>query len=219
MKAKSKSKKMVLCKKIALVSVFITATCAFSVKTIAQNEITLPERADRSVTVSTQTDLFSDSTFTTRYKEYNQIIESYIVERGGRKTLNLSSISKGDLDRMKKIFLSMSPEQQAVLSYTFQRLGVPDKKIPTKEQLESWKVPTEYGIWLDGKRIENSELNRYQSSDFSHFFVSRLARNAKDYGKYVYHLELSTTTSYRELKAKLDADKTLYLTPNPSRIK
>ena len=213
MNAKSKSKKRILCKRIALISMFIAVICAFSVKIIAQNEISLPKRADGSVVILTQAELFSDSTFAASHKEYNQIIEGYMVERGGRKTLNLGSISKGDLDRMKEIFLSMSPEQQAVLSYTFQRLGVSEEKIPTKEQFESWKVPTEYGIWLDGKRIENSELNRYQFSDFSHFSVSRLARNAKDYSKYVYHLELNTTAYYKERKAKLDADETLYLMP------
>ena len=209
----SKSDKRILCKRIALISMFIIAICAFTVNIIAQNEISLPERTGENVVISTQTDILSDSIFVVRHKEFNHIIESYMAERDGRKTLNLGSISKGDLDRMKEIFLSMSPEQQAVLSYTFQRLGVPEEKIPTKEQFESWKVPTEYGIWLDGKRIENSELNRYQSSDISHFFVSRLARNAKDYGKYVYHLELNTTAYYKERKAKSDADETLYLMP------
>ena len=209
----SKSDKRILCKRIALISMFIIAICAFTVNIIAQNEISLSECTGGNAAISTQTDLFSDNTFVACYKEYNQIIESYTAERDGRKTLNLGSISKGDLDRMKEIFLSMSPEQQAVLNYTFQRFGVPDEKIPTKEQFESWKVPTEYGIWLDGKKINNSELNRYQSSDISHFLISRLARNTKDYGKYVYHLELNTTAYYKERKAKSDADETLYLMP------
>ena len=185
-------------KRIALISMFIITICTFTVNIIAQNVISLQERTGENVVISTQTDLFSDSTFVARHKEYNQIFESYMTERDGRKTFYLGSISKSDLDRMKEIFLSMSPEQQASLRYTFQRHGVPEEKIPTKEQFESWKVPTEYGIWLDGKRIENSELNRYQSSDISHFFVSRLTKNAKD----LYHLELNTTAYYKERRAK-----------------
>ena len=74
--------------------------------------------------------------------------------------------------------------------------------------------PCPIRVWLDEKRIENSELNRYQASDFSLYFVSRLARNAKNYGKHVYQLNLETTKHYKERKAKADADETLYFMLN-----
>ena len=44
-------------------------------------------------------------------------------------------------------------------------------------------------------------------------------RNAKDYGKYVYHLELNTTTYYNERKAKTNTDWTLILAPNRNKPK
>ena len=158
--------------------------------------------------------LLTDTAFVVLYEEYNHIIESYIVERDGRKSFNLSSVTNEDLNRLKELFLSMSSEQQGMLSYIFQRRTVPAERIPTQEQFESWKSPTDFGIWLDGRRIENSELERYLPSDFSLFYVSRLQRNAVDYGKYVYHLDLNTTRNYRERKERADADETLYLTPN-----
>ena len=159
--------------------------------------------------------LLMDSIFAARYKEYNQIVENNKTERNGRKSLNLGSFSDNELNRMKVLFLSMTPEQQSVLPLIFQRRGVPDKKIPKSEEFESWKNPAEYGIWIDGKRVENTELNRYQPSDFSLYFVSRLARNAKNYGKHVYQLDLFTNANYKEWKAKVDADETLYMTPQP----
>jgi len=107
----------------------------------------------------------------------------------------------------------MTPEQQAVLSLIPQRRKAPDAKIPTKEQFESWKVPSEFGVWLDGKRIENAELNRYQPSDFSFYFVSRLMRNAKNYGKHVFQLDLYTNAKYQEWKKSCDEDESLYLYP------
>ena len=157
-----------------------------------------------------------DSIFVVRYKEFNQIIESCMSEKDGKKFFNLGSVSKDDLNRLKELFLSMSPEQQETLNFTFRRRVelIPAEKIPMREEYESWKIPTEYGIWLDGKRIENSELNSYQPSDFSYFSVSRLLRNAKDYGKYVYHLELNTAAYFEARKASAEADKTLYLMPN-----
>ena len=191
---KTKSKKREWCKKIALISI-IAAICVSSTKTIAQNVNTLPEQTNGNVVM------------------YNQIIEQHTVENERGEILNLSSFSKDEIDRLKELFLSMSPEQQSVLKYTFQRIGVPNERIPTKEQFESWKNPAEYGIWLDGKKIENLELNRYQSSDFSLYTASKLAQNAKDFGKYAYHLELNTVAYYKERKTKSDRDETLYLMP------
>ena len=159
--------------------------------------------------------LFKDSLSVARYKEYHQIIDKHQkINKDGSKYLNMSAFSKDDLDSMLTLFQSMSAEQQAVLELTFQRYPVPVERIPTNEQFESWKAPAQYGLWLNGKRTDNSELKRYQSSDFSHFSVSRLMRNAKDYGKYVYHLELETNMHFKERKAKAEADEKLYLWPN-----
>ena len=159
--------------------------------------------------------LFKDSIFAARYKEYNQIIKKYEFDkRGGKKAINLTSIPKDDLDKMKELFLAMTPEQQATLQLTFKRKGMPAERCPTEDEYESWKDAAMYGVWIDGKRINNSELSRYRYSDFSLFFISRLSPNEENYGRYTYQLELTTTANYRKLKAEVDADKDLYLTPN-----
>ena len=208
MDTKRTLKKRVWCRSIALSSMLIAAICVFSTKTIAQSNA----NAQDGCVESNKSVLLLDA-----QREYNQILEKYIVEKGDRKICNLNSITEGDLNRLKELFLTMSLEQQSELTHIFMRREVPAERIPTNEEYELWKSPTDYGIWLDGKRIENSELDRYQASDFSHYYVSRLQRNAKDFGKYVYHLELSTTKNYKDRKEKADADKALYLMPNFKR--
>jgi len=214
MMTKTTSKKRALCSSIALIPVFIAAICVFSTKTVALDMNVLSEQTIGSIEISTQdnsklADLLKDSVFAARHKEYNQIFKKCIDEKDERKIVNLGSLSKEDRDRMKEIFLSMSPEQQAAQNIIFRRKTF-DEKIPTKEQYESWKDPAEYGIWLDDKRIENSELNRYQPSNFGFYSVSRLARNATNYGKYVYQLNLYTT----KYCGRVNTDETMNIAVN-----
>ena len=224
MMTRKTSKKKAYCRTLALIPVFIAAIAFFSTKITAQNNVNAP---NGNIENTDNQDRERDTIFAARYKEYNQIFEKYIIKNGERKTgrtagiggknYNLGGITEEDLSRLKELFLSMTPEQQNTLTFIFSRMEMPAKKVPTKEEFESWKSPTAYGIWLDGKRIQNSELDRYQPSDFSVFFVSRLMKNAKDYGKYIYHLDLTTTKTYEERKRKEEAEKPLYLMPNFKR--
>jgi murein DD-endopeptidase MepM/ murein hydrolase activator NlpD len=67
------------------------------------------------------------------------------------------------------------------------------KKVsPTKKQLEDWLDPNIYGVWLDGVRISNEKLKAYKPDDFSSVFISGLEKNAKNYGKYNFHVSIDT---------------------------
>jgi len=227
---KTTSKKRVWCSSLALIPVFIAAIFIFSTKTIAQHDLNVPpEQPGESIEMPVQdnpqivtpdlpqdiklADLLKDSVFAARYEEFNQIIESHTTRKDGRKYIHADRFTKEEMERLQALFQSMTPEQQPFISLVPQRRKWVDEKIPTKEQFESWKVPSDYGVWIDDKRIENSELDRYQPSDFSCYFVSRLARNAKNYGKHVYQLDLYSTAYYKKIKAEWDADETLYLMP------
>jgi hypothetical protein len=61
---------------------------------------------------------------------------------------------------------------------------------PTQAQLDSFLDDAVYGVWIDGKRIFNWELKLYSANDFSEVFVSTLMKNARDHGKYLFHVEL-----------------------------
>lgn len=76
----------------------------------------------------------------------------------------------------------------------------PPAPVPlTVDVMEQWKDANTYGIWIDGKKVDNSALDNYKPSDFAWIHNSKLQPNAKNYGKYEYHLELYTHEAYKKL--------------------
>ena len=228
---KTTSKKRVWCSSLALIPVFIAAIFIFSTKTIAQHDMNVPlEQTGLNIEMPVQdnppkvtpdlpqdsklADLLKDSVFAARYEEFNQIVESQTIRSNGKKYIRAQNLTKEEMERLQALFQSMTPEQQSVMEHNPQRKPPLEARIPTKEQYDSWKDPAQYGVWIDDRRIENSELDRYQPSDFSYYTVSGLTRTAKDYGKYVYQLDLHTTANFKKWKAEWDADERIYLMPN-----
>ena len=74
----------------------------------------------------------------------------------------------------------------------------PAKKSPTTENLKTWQDSKMYGVWLDGKRITNSELGKYTPSDFDLYYVSKLEKNAVNYGKHYYEVCLYSPAYYKK---------------------
>jgi hypothetical protein len=58
--------------------------------------------------------------------------------------------------------------------------------------LQEFQDSSTYGVWIDGKRVENSTLKNYSTTDFHHFLKSKLYKGAKHYGRYTYQLDLIT---------------------------
>jgi N-acetylmuramoyl-L-alanine amidase len=63
-------------------------------------------------------------------------------------------------------------------AYSIKDLPPPAKTSPTKAQLDTWKDPKMYGVWIDGKRIDNKELAKYNPSDFAFYYNSKLTKTA-----------------------------------------
>ncbi|MBX2876694.1 MAG: hypothetical protein KTR30_31550 [Saprospiraceae bacterium] len=64
------------------------------------------------------------------------------------------------------------------------------EKRPTVQQLQDWQNEGEYGVWFDGKRMDNAQLKQMQPADFGWFSVSRLLKNAVNYGKHTYQVDV-----------------------------
>ena len=73
----------------------------------------------------------------------------------------------------------------------------PTKKSPTAENLREWQNAKMYGVWLDSKRIANNELAKYKPADFDLYYVSKLEKNAVNYGKHYYEVDLYTPAYYK----------------------
>ncbi|HVZ24840.1 MAG TPA: M56 family metallopeptidase [Sediminibacterium sp.] len=107
-------------------------------------------------------------------EEFNAIIRKhlYIGTKGNEK---LSSVSEAERGRLQQLYFKMNRVQQASARIVFSKRSNPSKKmVPTEAQLEKWKNPADYGVWIDGEKVPNESLNKYRASDFSHYFASNL---------------------------------------------
>lgn len=77
-----------------------------------------------------------------------------------------------------------------------------EKVVPTKEVMEKWKDSKMYGIWINEKRVPNNHLSKYKPSDISSFFTSKLEKNAINYGKHYYQVDLMTNEYYEKVYIK-----------------
>jgi bla regulator protein BlaR1 len=113
--------------------------------------------------------------------EFNSIVNKYVyVNEKGLRNFKKGAITTTERNRLETIFKQMSREQQASTKIGFTKRMDPWAKITaTDEQFEKWKDETKYGVWIDGKKVKNEELNKYKASDFSHYFASNLAYTEK----------------------------------------
>ncbi|MGE0076925.1 MAG: M56 family metallopeptidase [Bacteroidales bacterium] len=136
--------------------------------------------------------------------EYKSIVNKYF---SGDKTKNgFPVVSEADKKRLKEIYFQMSEEQRSQQKIVFMKFPPLERKTPTQKQLDAWKDAKEYGVWIDGVRIENSKLNNYRNVDFHNFFESKVLENAVNYGKHKYQVNLMTKEYFKKMQEELSED-------------
>jgi len=75
----------------------------------------------------------------------------------------------------------------------------PMQRQPSKKQLNAWQNASQFGVWLDGKQIKNSKLKNIPSDNLAHYFESKLEKNAKNYGKHYYQINLYSLQEFTRL--------------------
>lgn len=99
--------------------------------------------------------------------------------------------------RQQKVSTEMIKEQKGKApELLMAKMSPPAKKSPAVAQLQEWGNASQYGVWLDGKRVSNAILDTYKPSDFALYIVSRLEKNAVNYGKHYYQVDLMTPAYY-----------------------
>ena len=123
----------------------------------------------------------------------------YVVVRGNEKV----SFTNPQGERVEKIARELDDAERhwfwKLEQSQAQVLRMPHGKNlprPTGSQLKDFQNPAEYGVWLDGVRIQNGELQNYKAEDFQSVFISSLERNAAHYGQYNYHVSLETKKAF-----------------------
>lgn len=108
------------------------------------------------------------------------------------------SLSQIEHNRLLEIYKQMNHQQQGSVEVLFVMPAPPMKSgSPTQAQLDSWRNGKVYGIWIDNKRVKNTNLAKYRNTDFANVFVSKLAKNAVNYGNHYYQVNLMTTGKYK----------------------
>ena len=203
MMAKTKSLANAICRQIAIIPVLTLSIFLFSTKSIAQETSVL--KAKDNVAPSSQEGVSQEL-----LNEYDQIVNKTKTKNG---IPSFYKFSDADKSRLETIYLSMSKEQQAKQIVIFMPAPAPLPRIvPTKKQIESWKNSKVYGLWIDNIRVNNSELTKYQNTDFSQVMVSKLGKNTVNYGKHYYQVNLMTNKEYESYyKKSLEGSHTYHL--------
>lgn len=74
----------------------------------------------------------------------------------------------------------------------------PEQKRITQDLLDQLLDPQQYGVWVDGQRTDNAMLREMTVQDIHHFYLSKLAPNAKNYGQFLYQADLYTQSRFDE---------------------
>jgi bla regulator protein blaR1 len=211
MMSKKASFKIAILKQIALIPVIAVAGFLFTTKVIAQEKVTTLNQPQIE---STQSGVSQEL-----LKEYQDILDKYKKTLDNGKESYLLKLSQSDKERLEKIFLQMSKEQQAnqmLIFYPANSL-ILTRTVPSTEQLESFKDPKIYGVWIDRKRVNNDVFNNYKNTDFAYVMISQLAKNATNYGKHVYQVDLMTNDYYQRYYDETIARKGYICRPNFKR--
>ena len=197
---KKTNKIVIALKQIAVLPILIGLVLFFSEKTTAQ------VKPAETKTVEMP---FGEGASPELLHEYDSTIadmSSFRIGKDGKK-MKVTNVGKGNRKRLEYLLNLMNKEQKEFrikndgVSFMF-NMPDPAKKSPTNDELLSWRDSKKYGVWIDGKRVANSELVKYKSSDFSLYYNSKLSKIAVNYGKHYYQIDLYSIDYYNKLYPK-----------------
>jgi len=134
-------------------------------------------------------------------------IKVYIDKHGENKYGEKGKDGVIEIDTKKNYKYQGDTVPKVDTIYWINNLPPPEKKSPTAADLKSWTDAKMYGVWVDDKRIDNAQLKNYNPSDFSNYFVSKLTKNAVNYGKHYYKVGLMTNRYYENYLKNFDYSK------------
>lgn len=91
----------------------------------------------------------------------------------------------------------------------------PMQQSPSDKQFEAFKNSTVYGVWLNDKKIANSQLSRYTAKDIFSYDISKLYGAAKKGRSYKFQVNLSTKAyALEQWKQNNDAPRSVIVWGN-----
>lgn len=202
MMTKKYNKKRMLFKQLSMIPVFLIGTLLFSENAMTQD--VGDEIEEKQAEQNQETDI--DQELQT---SFDNILNKYLkVNSHGMVNISFN-VTANDEERLRAIYFKMAIEQQEQQKIKFEKRRYP-RNTPNEDEFEQWKDPKTYGIWIDHKRVSNDQLNNYSPKDFANYFVSKLEKNAINYGKHLYQLDLMTNEAFE----KYNSSQLLVMSPN-----
>jgi beta-lactamase regulating signal transducer with metallopeptidase domain len=128
---------------------------------------------------------------------YNQFFPRLTDPANSNKFNN--GLSDQEVNQLMQWYKDMNEQQRAQAKFLLMKASGPMKKeIPSATQIEKWKDASVYGVWINEKKVSNTELDKYKPSDFSHYFASKLYGAAKKGRSYAVQLNLMTNDYYEQ---------------------
>ena len=200
MMTKTKSFGRSLTKQFAVIPLLALSVFIFSKTNYAQENLTIKEA---NKVESTQ-----DGVQQNQIDEYDKIIEKVNKPNGEP---DVTKLTDSEVKRLETIYLKMSKRLQEKQTVIFMKsVGALPRVSPTEKQLNDWKDAKMYGVWIDNERVNNSTLENYKNIDFAQTFISKLSKNAKNYGKHYYQIDLMTVKEYEGYLDKRSQNKEKY---------
>ncbi|UFH30416.1 M56 family metallopeptidase [Chryseobacterium sp. C-71] len=113
------------------------------------------------------------------YIEFNKIIKKYgnLIELKKYAEFE-KTVSLSDREKLKDLYFQLTKEQRDATPFYFFNIKKSEKINVTQNQLNDFKNSKKYGLWIDGKKTKNQDLQNYKPEDFSHQSVSKRYPNA-----------------------------------------
>jgi len=93
-------------------------------------------------------------------------------------------------------------QKTAILALEMAPMRHPNKRKVPSEVYERWGNPRVYKIWIDGILTPNSEMSKYQASDFGHSSWVVVGEATRELNKHAFELWLQTDEYYNQAKQK-----------------
>jgi len=184
-------------KKMLFVPVMLLATCMFSTHTIAyEPPAVITESVDENKSQNEEFVIPRKGVSDELLKEYQSIVSKYMDNDSTWRTYTLSD---DDRNRLYIISVQMTIEQQR--EQLIIPIGAFNSFRYRKPNNDEWNSAKRAGqLWLDGKRADTSELDKYTRHDIYFFF-----NNFINEEKTIFQSALWTKKGYEEYMEKYNA--------------
>jgi hypothetical protein len=142
-----------------------------------------------------------------KYKTYKSV--ATVGPAKGKIMLGAPYVADSDDVKLRALFVQMSKKQQRQqIIYYFPYIIFP-KILAAEKDINNWKNNSSFGIWVDDKRIKNSQIDQYKATGLILVFNSPLSQIAVKNDGFRRQLTLMTPQYYdRYVKQLEEANKT-----------